>query len=297
MPTPAYTPFNDAKPVVSDTRQVTIDFARTNGLALRDAVIMGKEPGWTLTATAGTGTAEQPQFHTWAQGTERVRATYTYTSGFVTSILWEWSNDSAVSYVTIATETRTYDGSNNSTGGANSGFTSWLLEWMGKFLSLRTSFNTHTGTTGTGVHGLGTMSTQNAASVAITGGTADNLTIGGTTRALATMKQAREVHSSVAFGGATTNLDWSTAASFDFTATATGAAALTFTNPPAASIAGSIIVRIVNGGLRTWTWPTGTKWAGGTAPTMTAAGTDLLTFMTTDNGTTYHAAMWSKDSR
>ena len=47
---------------------------------------------------------------------------------------------------------------------------------------------------------------------------------------------------------------------------------------------------VTNGGAYTITWPTGVKWAGGAAPTLTASGVDVVTFMTVDGGTTWLGA-------
>lgn len=61
----------------------------------------------------------------------------------------------------------------------------------------------------------------------------------------------------------------------------------TFSNPPATGIAGSFTLILTNGGSQTVNWPASVDWAGGTAPTLTAAGVDVLTFLTTDAGTTW----------
>jgi len=47
----------------------------------------------------------------------------------------------------------------------------------------------------------------------------------------------------------------------------------------------------------TVTWWAGVKWAGGTAPTLTAAGVDILGFYTRDGGATWRGTMMSKDSK
>ena len=72
---------------------------------------------------------------------------------------------------------------------------------------------------------------------------------------------------------------------------------LTFSNPPANGSAGSFVLEITNGGAYTVTWPTSVDWAGGTAPTLTAAGKDLLVFTTQDGGTTWHGIVSSLDSK
>jgi len=69
-------------------------------------------------------------------------------------------------------------------------------------------------------------------------------------------------------------------------ATLATASTLTFSNPPASGTAGSFTLLLTNGGAYTVTWPTTIDWAGGTAPSLTAAGIDWLTFAST-NATTW----------
>ena len=59
----------------------------------------------------------------------------------------------------------------------------------------------------------------------------------------------------------------------------------------------SITLELTNGGSQTQTWPAAVKWEGGTAPTLTAAGLDILTFYTRDGGTTWRGFLSSKDSK
>jgi len=63
----------------------------------------------------------------------------------------------------------------------------------------------------------------------------------------------------------------------------------TFSNPPASGTAGSFTLILTNGGSQTVNWPAAVDWAGGTEPTLTASGVDVLTFMTVDAGTTWFA--------
>lgn len=81
-----------------------------------------------------------------------------------------------------------------------------------------------------------------------------------------------------------------------FTKTVSGATAFTVSNIPASRYV-SWLLKLTNGGSATVTWPTGTKWNGGTAPTLTAAGIDIISFFTDDGGTTIHAFLVSKDSK
>lgn len=45
---------------------------------------------------------------------------------------------------------------------------------------------------------------------------------------------------------------------------------------------------LTNGGAYTVTWPSTVKWAGGSAPTLTASGIDVLTFLTPNGGTNWY---------
>jgi len=67
----------------------------------------------------------------------------------------------------------------------------------------------------------------------------------------------------------------------------TGAQTLTFSNPPVTGSNGSFTLFLTNGGSQTITWPISVDWVGGTAPTLTAAGIDVIIFTTNDAGTTW----------
>lgn len=81
-----------------------------------------------------------------------------------------------------------------------------------------------------------------------------------------------------------------------FTKTASGALTWTVTNVPA-SRAYSFLLELTNGGTGTQTWFSGIKWPGGTAPTLTASGVDMLGFITDDGGTTWRGVQLMKDSK
>lgn len=82
-----------------------------------------------------------------------------------------------------------------------------------------------------------------------------------------------------------------------FTKTISGATTLTVSNIPASGALASFILDLTNGGSATITWWSGVKWAGGTAPTLTAAGRDVLGFYTHDGGTTWTGLLMSKDAK
>jgi hypothetical protein len=76
-----------------------------------------------------------------------------------------------------------------------------------------------------------------------------------------------------------------------FSATADADVTITFSNPAAAGQASSISLILTNGGAHAITWPASVDWPGGTAPTLTAVGVDLLVFTTVDAGTTWYGAL------
>lgn len=80
-----------------------------------------------------------------------------------------------------------------------------------------------------------------------------------------------------------------------FTKTISGATTLTVSNVPAAGTVASFILKLTNGGSATVTLWSGVKWAGGTAPTLTASGKDELGFYTEDGGTTWTGLVLGKD--
>ena len=72
------------------------------------------------------------------------------------------------------------------------------------------------------------------------------------------------------------------------TKTISGAQTLTFSNPPASGSAGSFTLILTNGGSAAVTFPASVDWPAATAPTLTAAGIDLLVFTTIDGGTNWY---------
>lgn len=81
--------------------------------------------------------------------------------------------------------------------------------------------------------------------------------------------------------------DINVAAGNVFTKTITAITTLTVSNVPTTGTVATFILKLTNGGAFAVTWFTGVKWAGGTAPTLTAAGRDNIYFETDDGGVTW----------
>ena len=67
----------------------------------------------------------------------------------------------------------------------------------------------------------------------------------------------------------------------------TGTQEFTFTNPSGTGKACSFTIHLTNGGSQTVNWPSSVDWAGGSAPSLTSSGLDILCFTTIDAGTTW----------
>jgi len=100
---------------------------------------------------------------------------------------------------------------------------------------------------------------------------------------------------SLANVSATTTLDL--ANSNFFSAQVSGSSTFVFANAPANTLAAGLILELTNGGNFTVTWPSYVKWPFGNAPTLTTGGTDLLVFITDDNGTNWRGVQSIRDSR
>ena len=72
------------------------------------------------------------------------------------------------------------------------------------------------------------------------------------------------------------------------TYTLSGDQTLTFTNPSPTGKSCSFTLLVTNGSSSVLTWPAAVDWPGGTAPSLTASGLDVLVFTTVDAGTTWY---------
>jgi hypothetical protein len=80
-------------------------------------------------------------------------------------------------------------------------------------------------------------------------------------------------------------------------ATVAGTTTWIFSNAIASPAAIGFVLELTNGGSAALTWPSAVKWPGGTAPTLTAAGVDVLTFITDDAGTNWRGVASMVDSK
>lgn len=132
--------------------------------------------------------------------------------------------------------------------------------------------------------GLGTAATMTGPSGTIVG-TTDTQTLSAKT--ITALKETKTTSSSYNFDLAAGNY-------FTHTASANN---LTVSNVPATGTVASFIIELTNGGASTFSFWSGVKWAGGTVPTLTASGVDILGFYTHDGGTTWRGLLLAKDSK
>ena len=81
-----------------------------------------------------------------------------------------------------------------------------------------------------------------------------------------------------------------------FKLTFTGGTTISFINTATSNVE-IFVVSSTNGGAYSLIWPTSVKWPSGVAPTLTAAGTDILVFSTDDGGTTVRGVLSQADSK
>lgn len=109
------------------------------------------------------------------------------------------------------------------------------------------------------------------------------------------LKDTAFTHSAIGTAGGAQSLDYTVAHSFSITPNAT--TTFSFTNPSATGKIAQFILEITNGGAQTVNWPASVDWPGGTAPTLTTSGTDILAFHTRDGGTIWHGAVIREDTQ
>jgi hypothetical protein len=103
-----------------------------------------------------------------------------------------------------------------------------------------------------------------------------------------------------AVGTVTGNATLDLATGNSFALTPTDNVTFVFSNPPATGAAFNFSLKLtgalISGSPATFTYPASVKWPAGTPPTAPADGeTDVLTFFTTDGGTTYYGIRTGDD--
>jgi hypothetical protein len=223
------------------------------------------------------GTTEEPAVYLWVSTAQEVRATNTWTGGYITQQVWEVSQDTGATWAAVCTQTYTYDATTGALTAttASGGMGSMVNYAIGRLKATRVLYDAHAAATGTAVHGLGTMSTQAASAVAITGGTAS----------LTYEREAKVAKGSIT---GSTALDWATAGLFTATTTGVGAT-FTHTNLPS-GVVGYITVDATITTAPTSLF-TGVKWAGGSVPTFGAGTRAVVTLMCHDGATVNGSAL------
>ena len=127
-----------------------------------------------------------------------------------------------------------------------------------------------------------------------TGPTFTGLTLAGAvtgadqTVSAVNLKDYGEVTNAIgATGGGTQDIDLNDGNSVSATVD-TSANTFTFSNPTASDELCGFTLTLTNGGSETVNWPASVDWAAATAPTLTAAGVDVLVFYTIDGGTIWY---------
>ena len=69
----------------------------------------------------------------------------------------------------------------------------------------------------------------------------------------------------------------------------------TFSNPSATGRSCTFLFRVTNGGSQTVNWPASVDWVGGSAPSLTSSGLDMLVFTTVDAGTIWFGLVGGLD--
>lgn len=130
--------FDPLLPSITETGIQFTESVKDNQQGLFDGILLGNMPNWSLTVTAGTGTAERPQFLEFRNDPDRVRLNISWstsgaTAGSPTQVILQYSTNSGGNWTNVRTVPVTYDGSGNMTGATQaSGLGLWLIAQIGK---------------------------------------------------------------------------------------------------------------------------------------------------------------------
>jgi len=119
-------------------------------------------------------------------------------------------------------------------------------------------------------------------------------TTGGTMTGEITATTQTWTHSANGATGAAFVMDLDSA--MCFSATVDQATSITFSNEPASGTGVFVVLELTNGGAFGITWDANLKWAGGTEPSWTTSGVDIVTFFTRDAGANWYGALAIADA-
>lgn len=301
MPTPAYTDLDSNNPLGSQspTGYSVSDLA--NIRALRDMALNGRAAGFAQSRSGSDIT--RPQYIYWIHPVLGIgfRLEITWNGYQPSTVQWSWTNDNSASWTAMGSaQVNTFSTGDSITASTNSGgFFTLVLEVWAKALRVVADLATHIGLTGTGVHGLGSISTQAANNVAISGGSINNTAVGNTTPAAADVTRLREnfVDLGAIVNGGTATLDLVNYAHFSVTphSTTTSTMTIAVSGPPASGKSQTWTLEIINGQRSAdakITWPASFKWVGGSAArpvdtSLELSGRNIFVLQTRDGGTRY----------
>ena len=149
-----------------------------------------------------------------------------------------------------------------------------------------------------GIVDSGTLATNSVDSAELIDGAVDDshLATDGTISAV-NLKDFGYVTNAIgSIGGGTQDINLTLGNSVSGTVD-TSTTTFTFSNPTASDELCAFALTLTNGGSQTVNFPATVDWAGGTAPTLTTAGVDILVFATLDGGTIWHGQTFSLDSK
>ncbi len=116
----------------------------------------------------------------------------------------------------------------------------------------------------------------------------------GTTKKLKTQEQTEIVN---AVGTVSTATAINFALGNVVTAVLASGGSFTISNAPTSGVYGKFKLILTNGGTVADPWHASVKFAGGTTPTLTTSGVDIINFETIDNGATWYAVVEGLDMK
>lgn len=114
MSTPAYKHFDPAAPDAATQGFVALaDSARANLVSIRDSVLLGEVPDWTITPTYDEAIITRIVSIVASKGVERLRRGYVYASsgpdtGRLIRVDTDWSADGGSTWAPVSSTTITY---------------------------------------------------------------------------------------------------------------------------------------------------------------------------------------------